>query len=253
MATAILSTVMKAFRVLDLFREHTSVNLAECAKLLDVPRSSAHRLLVTLVSTGMVDRTDDGRYELGMRMFEIGALAPGRRRLYEASSSSLEELVTITGMAAQLSVLDGTEVICLVRAHRDSGGGEETRAGSRSAAHATAAGKVLLADQDARLTAQMVARGLDRLTRHTVVVPSVFYAELGKARSNGMATEREELRLGHGSVAVPVVGSSGAAIAALSIGGPVARMNCILRSTGGLRRAAHTISLNLGRAVALSA
>lgn len=247
MPTAILSTVTKAFRVLELFREHPSLSLSECAKLLEMPRPTAHRLLVTLESTGVVERNLEGRYQLGLRMFEIGALAPGRCRLYDASCHPLEQLVDLTGMPCHLTLLDGDEVVYLVKAHRVARDRTETRAGSRRPAHATAAGRVLLAHQGPQETARLVAGGLAPLTRHTVIVASVFLQVLAEVRRTGHAVEREEVRLGCASVAVPVRGVDGEVVAALSVDGPVGQADRMVGHTGSLHQAAAVVEGNLRR------
>lgn len=252
MATAILSTVTKASRLLELFCDTPEMSLSDCARAMDIPRPSAHRLLVTLVSTGMLERTTKGRYQLGMRMFEIGALAPYRRRLYDASCLALEHLVDGCGLPSHLAVLDGTEILYMVKAHRVARDLTETRAGSRRPAYATAMGKVMLAHAPEDALDVVLAAGLPRLTRHTVTVESRLRSELADIRRLGYGCEREEVRLGCASIAVPVRGPDGDVIAALSIAGPAARIGGRLAGFApALHRASVAVEGNLARAAEL--
>jgi DNA-binding IclR family transcriptional regulator len=76
MATVPSSTVLKAFQVLELFAERPLLGAAEAARMLGVPRASVHRLLVTLKAAGVAESTAHGQYRLGLRLFELGSLAP---------------------------------------------------------------------------------------------------------------------------------------------------------------------------------
>lgn len=254
MATAILSTVTKAFRVIELFRERDEVSLSECARLLGMPRASAHRMLVTLESTGTLERTDAGRFQLSMRMFEIGALAPRRRRLHDASCRALECLVDHFGLPSHLVVRDGHEVLCLVSAQRQAHDRSRIRAGSRRPVHASAEGKVLLAHAGEEVVGELVSAGLRRVTKFTVVLGSVLEVELERARDEGHGWEHDQVQLGCASVAVPVRDPDGQVIAALSMAGPSREVTDYRRAiAAALARASLAVTANLERDRALLA
>lgn len=248
MATAILSTVTKAFRLLALFQERGELSLSECARELGIPRPSAHRLLVTLESTGMVERTSAGRYQIGIRLFEMGATAPARCRFYDASCRPLEDLVDACHTPSHLVVLEGDETLYLVKAHRTATDLTRTRAGSRRPLHATAAGKVLLAHADPAVLDRVLALGLPRLTRHTVTLPHRLLAELAEIRRTGFSSEREESQLGCAAVSVPVRDPGGEVVAAIGITGNALAVDRLATYVPELRRAALCIEANLAHA-----
>jgi DNA-binding IclR family transcriptional regulator len=101
-----------------------------------------------------------------------------------------------------------------------------SRTGGRMPMHCTAIGKALLANADAE-TRMTVLRGpLERRTRHTVVVPGMVNHQLEGVLETGIAYEREESTVGLLCLAAPVLTPDGdAAVAAISVTGPVGRFN----------------------------
>jgi DNA-binding IclR family transcriptional regulator len=89
--------------------------------------------------------------------------------------------------------------------------------------HCTATGKVLLAFSPPTLLEEVLARPLERLTPSTVTMPGMLREQIRKVRDTGHAIELEETAIGYCSVAVPIFGSSGLLLGALSITAPTFR------------------------------
>jgi cytochrome P450 len=107
--------------------------------------------------------------------------------------------------------------------------------------HSTATGKVILAYSPAALFDDVVKEGFTALTRHTTMSVALLRKQVDRVRLEGIAVEREEVRLGYLSTAVPVFGSRRMLAGALSITGPTSRLN-VDRVAGALRTAAAGIS-----------
>jgi DNA-binding IclR family transcriptional regulator len=240
-------TVLKAFRVLDLFRTHRQVGVSQCAELLGLSRANAHRMLVSLAAAGAVERTDGGQYRLSIWMFEVGAQVPLLRALTEHAQVPMERLVAETGLQAHLGVRDGTELIYLVKiSHVD--GRVRTRPGARNPLYATGLGKVLLAGAPESVIEEVIAQGLRPLTRHTHTSSAVLRAELAEIRRTGFSYDREERQIGVSCVATGLHDGTGRVIAAISVpsdsetaGRDPARLHA------PLRRAAQAIEARLNR------
>jgi len=112
------ATVEKALDVL--FHLHdagTALGLSEIGRALDLPKSSCHRLLASLVSREMVERDDVGHYRPGLALLRLGIGAQGRepvvaaaRPILEAEAAELGETVFIVGLRSwRLRVLDKVE------------------------------------------------------------------------------------------------------------------------------------------------
>lgn len=229
--------------------EHLS--LSEIARRSGVAKASVHRLAQELLRWGLLERRGSD-YRLGMRLFEIGQRVPRQRIIREAARPYMEDLYQATNETIHLAVLDGLEVFYLEKV---SGHGQITRpsrVAGRMPLHCTATGKALLAFGSRTVLDEVLATPFERVTPHTVSTPGLLLQELTRARELGYAVEREQTRIGFLSVAIPLAGSSGTTIAALSVTAPVFRADVtkfagLLGMVGG--RITKTISA-LGRATA---
>lgn len=212
------STALKAFEVLALFRDRPVLTTSTCAEALGFPRATAHRLLATLREAGFVELSPTGHYRLGLRLFEIGALAPLRRQLVDFARRPLEELADATGQQVHLAVRSDMHVVYLDVIH-----GREaslpTRAGQRGPLHATGLGKALLAWAPEETIEEAIAAGLPRFTSSTITDAEELRRELAKARHNGVVHDREESMVGLQCLAAPLRNEDGELMAAISMAG----------------------------------
>lgn len=215
MSTPSASTVLKAFEVLGLFVERQVLSASQAAELLNSPRSSTHRMLVTLKEAGILEAADPGRYQLSMRMFELGSSVPLRRDFQDAAMEPLLQLAEMSRLPVHLGVLDGQEVLFVERlSHR---GSNLTRPGERGPLHATAAGKVLLAFSDEDRQAAYLAQQLPSYTDFTCTDADRLCSELANIRRTRLATSKQERRVGFVSVAGPVRDSGRRVIASVAV------------------------------------
>jgi DNA-binding IclR family transcriptional regulator len=219
MATEASLTVLKAFKLLELFFEHPLLTTTRSAELLDVPRATAHRLLVSLREAGAIESTSEGHHRLSLRLFEIGALAPVRRRLCDHGRVPLEQLSAETGMTVHLAVRDGPYIVFL-ESIPGRGSRVPTRVGHRGPMHATGLGKLLLAYADPTVLDEVMVGKLHRFTANTIVTRERLEAELEEIRTTGVAYDREEIQPGLFCIAVPVRDHGDEVIAAASISMP---------------------------------
>ncbi|WP_166908699.1 IclR family transcriptional regulator [Mycobacterium sp. DL440] len=223
--------------VLDVFDGPGRLTLAEIVRRTGLPRSSAHRILERLVHLRWLRR--DGRdYELGMRLVELGSLALHQDRIHRAAIPLLRDLHRATGLVVQLAVLDGSDVVYLEKIGDQMVAAIPTRIGGRQPAHCTAVGKAILADNSSVEVDLTV-----RKTRFSISTERQLAAELAKVRAHGVAFEREESLAGFGCVAAPV-GPAGAAVAAVSVCGPMSRMTFDQRLAAPVRMTAMGIWRN---------
>lgn len=200
---------------------HSELTLHELTRRTDLPKSTVHRMVDQLVKVGWLERGVDG-YRIGMRLFEIGGLATRRRRLAESAAPHLHALSTSTGLAVQLGILDGTDVVYLERI-TTADYALPTREGGRQPAYCTALGKAMLAF-DPIAKAEVVAQELPSRTSRTLTTPEALLADLARTAAEGLAFDHQESYEGLACVAAPVRGA-GRAIAAVSVTGPVARID----------------------------
>lgn len=214
-----LKSVAAALDLLDCFVEDEELGVSQVARRLGVAKSTAHRLLTTLASRGLIEQsTKTGRYRLGLHLFELGHLALTRLDLRRESRTLLEELREVSGWTVHLAIAQGADVLFLERLPTLRGMQAMIEYRRRWPLHATSSGKAICAfDPEAAHTRS--AAGFPSFTTHTITSEAAFRADLAGVRKRGYALSREELMYGLASVAAPVLDKQGVARASLSITG----------------------------------
>lgn len=239
------SVLARAFAILTCFSaSDVDLSLAEVAIRTGIPKATVHRLVGQLARCGAVEQTAAG-VRLGMKLFELGQLAPRHRDLREAALPHMEDLVQATAHTVHLGVLEGTDVVYLEKLTGRLGPPLPSRIGGRMPAHCTGIGKALLAFSSPAAVNEVAASKLARRTPHTITLPAVLRRELDDIRRSGLAFDREESTPGVLCVACPVFGLSDDVVAAVSISGWSNRLDPG-RVASAVRTATLAISRQLG-------
>ncbi|MER5434149.1 IclR family transcriptional regulator [Streptomyces sp. NPDC002588] len=219
------SVLGKVRPILEAFTaEDASLSLAELVRRTGVAKATVHRLAQELVVWGLLER-DGCDYRLGLRLFEIGQRVHRQRILREVAQPYMEDLLLATQETIHFAIHDSLDVVYLEKIFPHRGLSEESRVAGRLPLYCTATGKAILAFSPGKLFADVIRSGLKPMTRHTVTSPGRLRAQLERIREEGVAVEAEEIRLGYTSMAVPVFGSQGSLVGALSITAPTYRMD----------------------------
>ncbi|AYF97619.1 IclR family transcriptional regulator [Protaetiibacter intestinalis] len=213
----------RAFQLLDAFTpDRPELTLRELAARAGVPRSTTHRLVGELLAWGALERGPRG-VRLGVKLFELGALAPTPNRLVAGASAHLHALREVTGLTANLAIREGGHLVYLDKIGARDLRVPHSRLGGRGALHATALGKAILAFSPQPDVDELLAHPLAALTRATITDPDALRTELARVRRAGAAYDLAESFDGLFCVAAPVRDRRGAAVAALSVTGATAR------------------------------
>lgn len=236
-----IASVDRALRLLLLVGQRSRVRLSEASDELGVAPSTAHRLLAMLAFHGFV-RPDGDRsgYVAGPALAEIGRAALREADLRRLARPVVEDLAARTGETVHLAVLDGRLVRYLDAVESARALRVAARTGRALPAHCTAAGKALLAALTPRQVSALLAGGdLEAATARSITAPGVLARHLAKARRAGHAVNVEESEEAVAAVAA-AVRDHGRALAALSVAGPVWRMDAARREVvaGEVRAAA---------------
>ncbi|OZM83422.1 IclR family transcriptional regulator [Pseudonocardia sp. MH-G8] len=204
--------------VLDAFGpRHRKLSLSEIARRAGLTLPTAHRLVGELVSWGALERDDNGRYSVGLRLLELSALAPRGLELREAAFPHLEDLHQATRGNIHLGVRDGLEVVYIEAIRARVPNPLSSRVGDRWPMHVTGTGLVLLAHEDPALQEEVLAAPLERFTPMTVTEPAELRRTLARIRQTGVAVARGQITLPDLVVAVPVRDPAGRVTAAVSV------------------------------------
>jgi DNA-binding IclR family transcriptional regulator len=235
----------KVLAVLGAFsRGRPALTLSDIARAVDVPLSTAHRLVGELLAWGGLERDDDGRYRVGLRVWELGALAPRGLGLREAALPFMEDLYEVTHENVQLAVRDDAEVVFVERFAGRDAVHVFTRVGGRFALPPTGVGLVLLAFAPAEVQERVLAGPLHRHTPYTLTDPRQLRRVLAEVRRTGVAVSDRQVTIDAVSVAAPVL-ARGGVVAALSVVVRGSSPAAVRAMTPGVRAAARGISRTL--------
>jgi len=221
-----ISSIENALRILVLLSEGDgSSGVSDLSRRLGIGKSSVHDALAMLREYRFVDRDPAGRYVLGLRAFEVGA-ATVNQRVGPDLAPLMERLAYATSEAVSLAVMDDDAALIVQRFESSHVLRADMRLGTRMALHASASGKVMLAQlTGAELERLYPDESLPRVALATVSTKAALTDELEQIRAAGYAVNRDELVEGISAVACPVFERTGALLGALSIAGPTARFD----------------------------
>jgi len=227
-ATSTLSSVRNAARVLKEFGNgHHEFGVTEIARQLGLGKSTAHRLLNTLAEERLLEQNPQtGAYRLGLVMYELGATVTVHAEIHDAAGPVIDHVRNATRETVIVAVLDGNEVVCIERRESPQALRLFGRVGARDDAHVASSGKVLLAYSSAADIDRFLSAGpLRRATPHTITDAVTLRTQLEQIRQRGWAQNINEAEVGVAAVAAPIRNQSGDVIAAVSVLGPIQRLN----------------------------
>ncbi|MCX5536141.1 IclR family transcriptional regulator [Streptomyces sp. NBC_00006] len=211
----------RAFAVLGTFdSDHRAQTLAELAQRSGIPRSSALRLARSLVHAGALERLDDGRYVVGLRLLETASLAPRGHGLRSVAMPFMEDLFHVTRQHVLLAVREGEEAVLVERLSALDASPVRYRVGGRLPLASTGAGLVLLAFAPPPVQDHAIATYAPGGEGHDdICTPADLRRMLAEVRRGDHAFGRQSRPWPVTTVAAPVR-QGDAVVAALSVVAP---------------------------------
>lgn len=222
-----IKSIVKAARVINMLADAGEpLSLAQMSANMAISKSTLHGIISTLVDVKfVVQEQHSGRYRLGMRLFEIGNAISSQWNVRKIAYPYIQQIVAEVGETVHMAVLHDYEVLYINKQESTSSIRIVTDIGMKLPAHCTGLGKALLSGMS-RLELQFMvkSKGLPKHTDSTITDFEDLWEEMKLIRSRGYATDEQEFVEGLSCIAVPVFNHAGEIIAALSISGPVSRM-----------------------------
>ncbi|UPM42967.1 IclR family transcriptional regulator [Halocatena salina] len=217
-----VNATQTSFTVVEALAERDGrIGVTELASLLDIPKSTAYKHLITLCELGYV-RKRGHEYELGIGFTDLGETARANDHLYITAKQHIDRLVSVTDQPAGIVVEQRGYAVDLYRSWPTSRS-PEGWTNSRYL-HCSAPGKAILAGlPDDRVTEIIERTDLPAKTDRTLATPSALREKLNRIAERGIAFERGEQRDGRRAVAVPV-NREGRVIGAVYVAGSTDRM-----------------------------
>lgn len=245
-----LSSVANSIRLLTSFSgDENELGITALASRLRLAKSTVHRLAATLTAAGFLEQNaDNGKYRLGVTLFELGALVRRRMDVANEGRPKLRELLEKTGETVQMGIVDHLSVLYVYEMESPHAIRMAAAVGGRAPLHCTAVGKVLLAYQAPEFVNRVIEAGLTSFTPKTITRREALLATLSEVRAREHAIDDEESENGLRAIAAPVRNHNGAVIAAVGVAAPVQRMNKKVMQTcvPTVIAAANAVSVRLG-------
>jgi IclR family transcriptional regulator, pca regulon regulatory protein len=197
--------------------------LTEVASRSGLTRAGARRILLTLQALGYV-HTDGKLFALSPRILDLGFAYLSSMPIWNVAEPVMETLAQTVKESCSAAVLDGTDIVYVLRVSTHKIMSISLGVGSRLPAYCTSMGRVLLAAlPEAELDACLRNAKVAPLTRHTVTSVAELKAKMAQVKKQGWSLVNQELEEGLISLAAPLTNRAGQVVAALNISGQANR------------------------------
>lgn len=205
--------------------EHSRLTLSDVARRTGLTRAAARRFLLTLERIGYV-RVEERFFSLRPRVLELGYAYLSGLTLADVAQPHVESLVATVEESSSVCVLDGDEIVYVVRVPTRRIMSVVIAVGTRFPAYATSMGRVLLAALPAAELDRYLARVRpQQLSPRTITDSGRLREELERVRAQGYAVVDQELEDGLRSAAAPIRDASGRVVAAVNVSVHTSRMS----------------------------
>lgn len=212
----------KAISILKLLASaEQGVSAVQIEEALEIPRTTAFRILKTLLQEGMVEKRGPFFYA-GSGLLEVGLMALQKSQLRESAVPVLQSLTAETGLTSHLAVPSGWHSLILEVCDSTGPIRVASRPGTLADLHCSATGKIFLAWPYAgRLEAFCSQMPLERRTANTCVTAEALADAVGRVRTAGYAVDEQEYHPNVRCLAAPVRDIRREVVAAVGVTGPV--------------------------------
>lgn len=219
-----IRAVKRAMHLISLFQDHgPSLGVSEIASLMEIHKSVAHKLLVTLESDDWVSKNPDtDKYSLGLSLLKLSLLVPHQFNFRHSARSIMEELVEQANETVSLNILDNhyRYAICIDLVECNHSVRMTRNIGSHYPLHAGATGKTLAAHMSENQIEELLNSNLIQYTNNTITTPDELKINLFDIKNKGYAVSDGEIDDGLVGIGAPILDGEGNLVAGLSISGP---------------------------------
>lgn len=208
---------LRTFDILKLLVErNVPLRLTEIKQALDLPVSSLHNILQTMVAAEVVTVDDELRYTVGPRTVSLALRTVQSLDVRTLARRPLQELAREIGDDVYLGLRVGLRVFYVDRVLGTQRISLDIRLGEPLMLHSTATGK-LFAAFDEQLAAQALGAKLTKQTANTITDPQQLRKEYARIRAVGYSKSNQESTAGIVGYAIPIRDSTGAVVAAVHV------------------------------------
>jgi IclR family acetate operon transcriptional repressor len=244
-----MKSLLKSLEILEAVSRQQPASVGELARLLDMPKSSVQRALMTFYEAGWLRQTggDITRWEISARILGVRPAALSGGALYAAARDPMRELCDLTNETVHLSIPEGTRSMVLIdRVECTQAVRTVSPIGDMSPFHATANGLAVLAHLPESEIAEVLNGTLTRFSATTPATPEAVRQALNDVRQRGYSLNVAQYRQGVCAVGSAVFDAAGRPVGSICISMPESRYDVTRTAAWGqaVMRAAQQISAN---------
>lgn len=222
-----VQSVDRALKLLEVLSGYEDgLGLMEISQQASLTKSTAHRLLHTLIENNYVKQNgENGPYQLTFKMFRLGANTVEKMDILKLSRPYLQDLKNQFGEVIHLVIRDDTEIVYIDKVETDHTIRMYSNIGKRGTLYSTSVGKAILSyESDEDLKDIWKTLPIEKKTEYTITTWEEFLKEIKTIRKEGYALDQEENELGVRCIGVALLDYTGTPVGAISVSGPSQRM-----------------------------
>ncbi|MBY0223479.1 MULTISPECIES: IclR family transcriptional regulator [Sporosarcina] len=223
-----VQSVDRALLILEKLKEAPKgLGVTELSTELKVSKSTAHRLLMSLLKKGFVRQDPENqKYILGLKLIEFGQTVTDHLDIRNIASGHLRQLAEKVGETAHLVIRERSEIVYIDKIESSATIRMFSNIGKRAPMHCTGVGKAILAFLPHQEIVTIVEeKGLEGFTPKTIIELDALLDHLEMIRNRGYSIDDEEHELGIKCAAAPILNYKGEVIAGISVAGPIMRVS----------------------------
>lgn len=225
--TGTLSSVTNAMKILRLFTpKQTEMSVREIARQSNLPKSSAHRLILLLAKKGFLSKNPrTNHYRLGLSFLTLGGVIFSHRELFKEAQPIVHHLAQAINETVHICLMEDQHVVYLFRVESQHPDRLLTQMGRKNPLHCTSEGLCILAFQTEKVVDDMLAGELYRYTPYTESNQIKLKSMLAEIRKQGYCLLSDSYYENYTGIAAPIRDHTGVVIASLSV---IGRSNRII-------------------------
>lgn len=223
----VVQSVDRALSILELLANYDEgLGLTDISKIIDLHKSTVHRLLGTLIYKGFVIQDSiTNKYMISLKLYELGSKKLIDIDILKASKEYTRKLMEHINEVVHLVLRDNNDIVYIDKVEADNTIRMASTIGKRSPMYCTSVGKAILAYLPIEEVKKVWETSkIEKYTVNTIVDFDEFKNELSNIKKNGYAVDDEENEIGVRCVGAPVFNRKGEIEGAISISGPTIRV-----------------------------
>ena len=210
----------KIMLIIDFIAHNGPQTFSTIYQNLALPKSSTSTLLNSMLAHKLL-RQDHDKFDLGLRLYEIGSYAFAHFDIKEFALPVLKKLRDDTDLTCHLGILEGTNPVYLLKIESSYPVIINSWIGKRLSFNSSALGKIFLSFSTEQKARELIAlqQPLPKFTPNTITDDKILFEQIKEIKDRGYAIDDEEDAKGIFCLAAPILNRKGELLAAISMSG----------------------------------